>query len=310
MAVRRARNLVGMAINRSLHPSGEQYEIFFGDQRAVITEVGATLREFWSGGRSILEGFAVSEMCSGGRGQLLMPWPNRVRDGAYDFNGRRLQLPLSEPERHNASHGLVRWASWLPVEHTQERIRLAFTLRPQPGYPFLLQLAADYALGPNGLRTIWSAHNIGDDAAPFGAGCHPYLRPRAELIDRSELWIPARSYLEVDERLLPTGRRLPVEETIYDFRAPRPIGGAALDICFTDFDEPAIEFDDLRLTWDGNHSFLQVFSGDALAPERRRRGLAAEPMSCAANAFNSGEGLAVLQPGDYRSGAWTLRPLR
>src|ERR1700730_6039521 len=78
-----------MAINRSLHPSGEQYEIFFGDQRAVITEVGATLREYWSGSRSVLEGFAVSEMCSGGRGQLLMPWPNRIREGSYEFIGRR-----------------------------------------------------------------------------------------------------------------------------------------------------------------------------------------------------------------------------
>jgi galactose mutarotase-like enzyme len=298
-----------MAINRSFHPSGEQYEIIFEDQRAVITEVGATLREYWSGGRPILDGFAVSEMCSGGRGQLLMPWPNRIRDGAYEFGGRRLQLPLSEPERQNASHGLVRWASWLPVEHTQERLHLSYTLRPQPGYPFLLQLAADYSLGPGGLRTIWSAHNLGDEPAPFGAGTHPYLRPRAELIDGAELRIPAGTYLEVDDRLIPTGRRLPVDGTPYDFRAARRVGEAAFDICFADFTEPALEFDGLRLAWDGNHSFLQVYSGDGLAPERRRHGLATEPMSCAANAFNSGEGLAVLPPGAYRSGSWTLRTL-
>jgi len=298
-----------VAINRVIHPSGEQYEIFFGDQRAVVTEVGATLREYWAGGRSVLDGFAVSEMCSGGRGQLLMPWPNRIRDGAYEFGGRRLQLPLAEPERRNAIHGLVRWASWLPVEHTQDRIHLAFVVRPQPGYPFLLQLAADYSLGPGGLRTIWSAHNFGNEPAPFGAGSHPYLRPRTDVVDGAELWIPARSYLEVDERMIPTGRRLPVEGTVYDFHAARPVGGAELDVCLTDFDEPAIEFDGLRLTWDGSHSFLQVFSGDTLAPERRRRGLAAEPMSCAADAFNSGEGLAVLQPGDYRSGSWNLRAL-
>jgi aldose 1-epimerase len=298
-----------MAINRVLHPSGEQYEIFFGDQRAVITEVGATLREYWCGSRAVLDGFAVSEMCSGGRGQLLMPWPNRIRDGAYEFGARRFQLPLTEPERRNASHGLVRWASWLPLEHTRERIHLAFTLRPQPGYPFLLELAADYSLGPGGLRAIWSAHNLGDEAAPFGAGSHPYLRPRTGLVDGAELWIPASSYLEVDDRLIPTGRRLPVAGTAFDFQAAHPVGEAALDVCFADFDEPAIEFDGLRLAWDANHSHLQVYSGDGLAPERRRRGLATEPMSCAANAFNSGAGLSVLQPGDYRSGSWTLRDL-
>src|ERR1700694_132484 len=92
VAPRRARNLCGMAIHRSIHPSGEQYEIVFGEQRAVITEVGATLREYWSGGRAVLDGFAVSEMCSGGRGQVLMPWPNRIEDGVYEFGGHRQQL--------------------------------------------------------------------------------------------------------------------------------------------------------------------------------------------------------------------------
>src|SRR3981081_3528984 len=198
-----------MAIHRSLNPSGEQYEIVFGQQRAVITEVGATLREYWSGGRAVLDGFAVSEMCHGGRGQLLMPWPNRIEDGVYEFGGHRQQLPLTEPERHHAIHGLVRWASWRPAEHTQDRIRLAFTLRPQPGYPFALELAVDYSLGRDGLRTTWSAHNPGSEPAPFGSGTHPYLRPRTELIDEAELRIPARTYLKVDERLIPTGHRLP-----------------------------------------------------------------------------------------------------
>lgn len=298
-----------MATSRSLHPSGEQYEIFFGEQRAVVTEVGATLREYSSGGRSVLDGFAVSEMSSGGRGQLLMPWPNRIGDGSYEFGGRVLQLPVTEPERHNAIHGLVRWASWTPAEHTQDRIHLTFTLRPQPGYPFLLELAADYSLGPDGLRTIWSAHNIGLEPAPFGAGSHPYLRPRPELVDEAELRIPARTYLEVDDRLLPTGRRLPVEGTGYDFREARPVGDAVLDLCFADLDELAIEFDGLRLAWDGNHSFLQVFTGDTLPPDRRRRALAVEPMTCAPNAFRTGDGVVILAPGEYRSGSWSLRSI-
>jgi len=298
-----------MATDLSRHPSGAQYEIIFGDQRAVVTEVGATLREYSVGGRAVLDGFAVSEMCTSARGQLLMPWPNRLRDGRYEFGGRRLQLPLSEPERHNAIHGLVRWSSWLPVEHTPERIHLAFTLHPQPGYPFLLELAADYSVGPNGLRTIWSVHNLGSDAAPFGAASHPYLRPRTELIDGAVLRIPAQTYLEVDDRLLPTGRRLPADGTPYDFRVARPVADTVIDLCFADLDGSAVEFDGLRLAWDGNHPYLQVFTADAVAPERRRRGIALEPMSCAPDAFNSGEGLAVLAPGDYRSGSWSLRAL-
>jgi galactose mutarotase-like enzyme len=298
-----------MAITRTQHPSGEQYEIFFGDQRAVVTEVGATLREYAVGGRPVVDGFASSEMCSGGRGQVLMPWPNRIRDGAYEFGGHKLQLPLSEPERHNASHGLVRWAVWRRLEQGQDRVRLGLTLHPQPGYPFLLELAVEYALGAGGLRTTCSAHNLGPEPAPFGAGCHPYLRPRAGLVDGAELWIPAGAYLDLDERLIPTGRRLPVAGTRYDFREPRPVGETVFDLCFTEFVEPWAEFDGVRLSWDANHSYLQVYSGDGLPPDRRRHGLALEPMSCPVDAFNSGEALIALSPGDYWSGSWSLSAL-
>ncbi len=289
-------------------PSGEQHEIVFGDQRAVVTEVGATLREYRVGDRAILDGFAAGEVCSGARGQVLLPWPNRIRDGAYEFGGRREQLPLSEPDRHNASHGLVRWSAWLPIERTRGRIRLGLTLHPQPGYPFLLELTVDYALGAEGLRMTCSAKNRGAEAAPFGAGSHPYLKPRGAL-DGALLRIPARSYLEVDEQLIPTGRRLAVEGTAYDFRRPRPVGATVLDTCYTDLEVPVVEFDGLRLRWDAGHSFLQVFSGDTLGAARRRQGLAAEPMSCSANAFNSGDGLVVLAPGEVWSGSWALGPI-
>ena len=287
-------------------PSGEQYEIVLGEQRAVVTEVGATLREYISAGRPLIDGFAVSEICSGGRGQVLMPWPNRIRDGRYEFAGQPEQLALSDPHLHNASHGLVRWAAWRPLEHTPDRLRLGLTLHPQAGYPFLLQLAVEYVLGAGGLRTTFSAHNLGAEAAPFGAGCHPYLRPRAGFVDGAELRLPAAAYLEMDERLIPTGRRLPVAGSPYDFQATRPVGDTVFDLCFVEFLEPWVEFDGLRLSWDANLGFLQVYSGDGLAPDRRRRGLALEPMSCPADAFNSGDGLVVLAPGGYWSGSWTL----
>ena len=56
-------------------------------------------------------------------------------------------------------------------------------------------------------------------------------------------------------------------------------------------------------------SHVMVFTGDTLAPERRRRGLAVEPMTCAPDAFNTGEGLRVLAPGESVTCSWgvTLR---
>ena len=93
-------------------PSGDQHLLTHGRYRAVVTESGATLRSLTYDGRDLVQGFPEDRMPSAGRGQVLMPWPNRIRDGAYTFGGASQQLPLSEPGRHNASHGLVRWVSW------------------------------------------------------------------------------------------------------------------------------------------------------------------------------------------------------
>jgi len=287
-------------------PSGEQFRLELGDQRATITEVGATLREYSAGGRQLVDGFEPGEMCSGARGQLLLPWPNRLRDGSYQFGDHLHQLALSDPERGNAIHGLVRWQPWRALEQGPDRLRLGFTLHPQPGYPFTLELSADYGLAADGLRLAVGARNAGAEPAPFGAGAHPYLKPRGSLIDAALLQLPAASYLELDEGLVPTGRRLSVEGTRFDFRRPREVGDTVLDTCFADFEEAFVSFDGIKLWFDPQHSYLQAFSGDTLHRDHRRRGLALEPMTCAPDAFNSGLGLVVLEPGQEWSGSWGI----
>ena len=287
-------------------PSGEQFQLELGDQRAVVTEVGATLREYSAGGRRLLDGFESGQMCSGGRGQLLLPWPNRLRDGSYQFGDHLLQLPLSDPERGHAIHGLVRWLPWRPLERGPDRLRLGLTLHPQPGYPFTLDLSAAFKLAADGLTLTLGAHNPGAEPAPFGAGAHPYLKPLGDRIDGALLHLPAAGYLELDESLVPTGRRLSVEGTRFDFRRPRVVADTVLDTCFTDFEEPFASLDGIRLWFDPQHSFLQAFSGDTLHRDRRRRGLALEPMTCAPDAFNSGLGLVVLEPGQEWSASWGI----
>ena len=72
----------------ALTPSGAQVELALGRQRAVVTTVGAGLRTYSAGGREVLDGYGRDELCPSGRGQLLVPWPNRIEDGSYEF-GRR-----------------------------------------------------------------------------------------------------------------------------------------------------------------------------------------------------------------------------
>src|SRR6185503_1632108 len=156
-------------------PSGEQHELSYGDQQAVVVEVGAGLRTYTVGDRDVLDGYAMDEMCASGRGQVLLPWPNRIEDGRYTFDGRDHQLPLTEVAAGNAIHGLVRWSSWTVAERAEESVVLEHVLRPQPGYPFALELRIVYSLGAGGLTVRTTATNAGEAPCPFGSGMHPYF---------------------------------------------------------------------------------------------------------------------------------------
>lgn len=295
-------------------PSGEQFEISAGGYTCVVTESGAALRHLSYAGEDLVDGFAEDEMASMGRGQLLMPWPNRIEDGSYAFGGRTHQLALTEPKRHNASHGLVRWAAWQVEEHTGHSVSLTHRIPAQTGYPWLLDLQVTYDVSADGLTVTQSATNLADEPAPYASGAHPYVTVGAPL-DACELLLPASTRSVVDpERLLPKGRES-VEATAYDFRMLRPLRDTVLNDAFTDLragndgkvsvvlrgPDRAVE-----LWADDQHRWLQLYSGDDVAGHDRRS-LAIEPMTAQANAFRSGEDLLELEPGDTFSASWGIR---
>jgi aldose 1-epimerase len=300
-----------------ISPSGEQVEISFAEQRAVIVEVGGGLRSYAVSGRECLDGYGLDEMCRSGRGQVLMPWPNRLQDGSYDFGGRGHQLALTEPEARNAIHGLVRWAPWQVAGREPHRVAMAYALHPQPGYPFALALRIDYELSENGLTVRTTATNVGRDACPFGAGAHPYLTVGTPTVDPLTLRVPGSTLVETDARGLPVGTK-PVDGTEHDFRRARQIGTTVLDNAFTDLERDgdglaSVEVLDpasgmaLALWADGSYPYLQVFTGDPL-PDVNRRSLAVEPMTCPPNAFRSGDAVVRLEPGESFAGAWGIVP--
>jgi aldose 1-epimerase len=297
-------------------PSGEQHPLRNGDQHVMVTEVGATLRHYVVDGRAVIDGFAEDEMCAGGRGQHLIPWPNRIGDGRYRFLGLEHQLPLNEPARANAIHGLARWANWTAERVDDSRLTMRLRLHAQQGYPFSLDLEVGYRLDADGLAVETVAGNIGATAAPYGCGAHPYLTVGTPTVDPCSLRIPAAGRLLSDERQLPIGRA-PVEGGELDFRRPREIGGTRLDDAFTDLipdpdgraravlESPTGER--VVLWVDATYGWLMVFTGDALEDaSQRRRGVAIEPMTCPPNAFQSGEDLITLPPGEMTRSSWGI----
>jgi aldose 1-epimerase len=297
-------------------PSGRQYRITSGAHGATVVEVGGGIREYTVGGRAVLAGYPEDQMCPGGKGTPLIPWPNRLAGGSYTFDGKSYQLPLTDPVKKTANHGLTRWLNWTPRERADDRVAMGLILHPQPAFPFTVDFVIDYRLAGDGLTVTTTATNIGGRRCPYASGHHPYLTAGVDLIDGCRLRLDAAERLLTDDRGIPVGAE-PVEGTDYDFRAGRPIGDTVLDHAYTGLarDADGLAWAELvapdgrvvRLWADRSYRYIQLYSGDTQAPELRRRALAVEPMTCAPNGFATGTDLLTLEPGQSISSHWGVR---
>lgn len=295
--------------------SGEQWVIEAGGQSATIVEVGGGLREYQVDGRPVIDGYGTDEICPGAAGTQLAPWPNRTGDGRYRFGDAEYQLSLTEPANHNAIHGLVRWQPWQKIAGSPDSVTVACQLPAQSGWPWPMALTTRWGVSVHGLRVEHTATNLAATPAPFGLGCHPYLRLPGRLDDWT-LHVPADTVLRVDDRWLPVGDA-PVAESTMDFSTPQTIGDRLVDAAYTDLHRGAAGTAEAVLSaptgesvtlWaDESFRWLQTFSGDTLSQPRRRRAVAVEPMTCPADALRTGRDLITLEPGETWRGAWGLR---
>ncbi|MCK6080035.1 aldose 1-epimerase family protein [Microbacterium sp. EYE_5] len=307
--------------------SGAQHRIRSGAYEAVIASTGASLRELRHDGRDLIVPFGADEVRPDYRGATLAPWPNRIVDGTYAFEGEDIVTALTEPERSHALHGLVSWADFEQVAASDDSVTLATTIAPQSGYPWRVRVETTYALGADGLTQTVRARNLSARPAPFGTGPHPYLQAGPAPLDEWTLALPAASVLEVTpDRLSPVALRAVAEHDAdrFDRREPRPLGAVQLDHAFTDLETDAGGAAVLRLTdpsgvgvevtWGAECPWVQVYTGDkpeGPANPDHRNGVAVEPMTCAPDAFNAASydydaGLLVLEPGAEFSASWRI----
>ncbi len=303
--------------DRSRPPSGRQFEVVNGSAAVVVAEVGGGLRTFDISGEPVLFGYPAEELCSGGKGQVLAPWPNRLEDGTYSFGGVSASASLDEPAHANAIHGLVRWMNWAAVAQSDRSVTMAVELPPQPGYPWRVSVEVTYELmSETTLRVSAAATNAGRAEAPFGIGFHPYVHAGEGGVDGCRLRFAAAERLVADDRGLPVGA-LDVARTEYDFARGRSLSGRGLDDCFFGFAgqvapegsswSVAVERADGRtvtVSAGPEFPYVMCFTGDTLGEEDRRRAIAVEPMSCPPNALRSGTSLIVLGPAGGDRATW------
>ncbi|QOD93374.1 MULTISPECIES: aldose 1-epimerase family protein [Microcella] len=300
-------------------PTGEQFTLHLdgahGPVDAAIVQVAAGLRHLTVDGQDLVQGYGADTVPPFATGIVLVPWPNRVRDGVWSLHGKQLQLDITEPDKNNAIHGLLRNTPYRVVERSAEAVTLAASVLPQHGYPFHLETTVTYRLTDDGIRVEHGVTNVGAEAAPYAVGTHPFLRVGAHPVD--ELTITARTveHVAVDARLNPTGLE-PAAGGPFDLSTGRLVADLELDDAWrVEPDTDGVTRTRLSATdgaatvlWqEGEWEWLQVFitrtyptnAGPVTA-------IAVEPMTAPADALVSGQGLRWLAPGESWSGAWGI----
>ena len=296
-------------------PSGAQYHLRLDGQEAVIAEVGASLRVYRVGDADVVRPYDESELAPAFSGMVLAPWPNRLANGMYEYEGTVHQVAVSEPSRMTALHGLVTHVRWQTAGPSDDgtSIELSHTIVPTSGYPWPLRIVVGYALTAAGLRVTITASNAGDSTAPYGVGVHPWLSTGGAALDDCTLRVDANRHVTIDNRLLPTGTE-PVTNG-FDLREPKPLVGRAYDDAWTDLVRDAEGRSWLLLGRPDGHTVAvwagqaarawQVCTGDEV-DSIKRTAVAAEPMTCVADAFRTGDDLVDLAPGASHTLTWGL----
>ena len=308
--------------NKPMSPMGEHYELqaTLGGrrQRAVVTEIAASLRALEIDGVALLQDYPAQSGPPSCAGWVLVPWPNRVADGKWSYDGVPQQLEITEPGNGNALHGLLSGAAYSVAHRTADSITLAADVTPAPGYPFELATAVRYQLTADGLLVTHSLTNTGSRAAPVAVGAHPFLKLGAVPTEDLTLFINADTHIEVDERLNPTGATTAVRGTRHDFRAGQRVGDVALDDAWSDVRrEPdgsslhyleAPDGSQVQLFMDASFGYVQAFTTSVFPSDGGLvTAVAVEPMTAPADALNSGEGLRWLAPGETWHLSWGIR---
>jgi len=300
--------------------TGRQFEVRRGNALVRVGQVAAVLREFSVGGLPFTETWDDAWVPPMGCGMVLAPWPNRIADGAWTYQGRQQQLDLTDVSHGHAIHGLLRNTPYQLIDERDGSVTLGASIYPQHGYPFTLDTEVTYALDDDGLTVTHALTNVGPDAAPFGVGAHPYLRVGRHPVSELTVTLSGTRYARTDARLIPEAID-PVDGTPNDLRAGARLGDLDIDVALTGFAviggrvEHRLDAPDgtgLVLWADEVFGWAQVFSPSIFpGPGKpdQRKAVAIEPMTCAVDAFNSGAGLRWLDPGGTWRADWGLRPV-
>ncbi|HET6253748.1 MAG TPA: aldose 1-epimerase [Puia sp.] len=240
------------------------------------------------------------DMARSFKGPKLSPFPCRIRDGVYQFEGTTYHFTRLFGDG-TAIHGLIFDKPFSVLEEATSdhsgTVVLEYSYKKDdPGYPFDYDCQVRYLLHPDSvLEVVTSVTNLGKTVMPIADGWHPYFKLGGR-IDDWRLQFHSAAILEFDSQLIPTGKF-----SQYDvFQTPRLIGDVFLDNCFSlkpDLVSAACEIyhpgNGITISFfpDASYPYLQIYT------PATRTSIAVENLSGAPDCFNNKMGLTILPPG-------------
>jgi aldose 1-epimerase len=268
-----------------------------GDFAHIDLSLGAALTQLNLNGQDVIKyPLKDGEPKKGYPSAILFPFPNRVKDGKYTFEGKEYSLEMNDLEAHNAIHGLVAFETFELISRTPSKIVAKYVYKGlNEGYPFPFEIKVIYQLKESSLLFNVEVTNSGSGNMPYGFGWHPYFGFDGTSIGEMTLKAPKRRRMELNERYIPTGEYEVEKAQIINLK------NNILDNVFAiekegSESEVTLRFKKKKLivsqkTGKNKLNYMVLY----IPPSRNC--IAIEPQSCNTNAFNNDEGLLILASG-------------
>ena len=281
----------------------------------IVPERGGCMLGLTFQGQQILDAYQDEldlRQLDWAKNTVLFPFPNRLKNGTYEFGDASYTFPINDKETGNALHGFGMWGDMEILSDMEEaktgKIRVRYEddgTRPFYAFPFEYIMTFEFE-GPKSFKITQAFKNLGGRPMPLGFGWHPYFK-LGEIADAFWLKMPTCKRVEMDEYMIPTGQLIPVDE----LQELHQIKDQQWDDCFaleitghpvtTILKGTEGELHFWQETGPGKYNFLQLFTPP------NRNAIAIEPMTCNVDAFNNEEGLIVLKPGESHTASFGIK---
>jgi aldose 1-epimerase len=305
------KNIMFEIVNKPWLKDHEEILIFDSEHKffiSILPQLGGMLNAYSVNGVNVIDGISldqdgIDDYFSTFKSSVLLPYPNRISDAKFDFNGKEHRLHCNEENLNNALHGFIYNKTFKIIDSNCDAdhgmVLLQYVYEGgEEGFPYPFEVTLEYNFYISGRLTCkCGIKNVGKETMPLGIGWHQYFS-FGDTVDDLSLTFSPDQQLKVNEKMIPTGEKVAVEAV------SGKIGNSTYDDCFTlkghfvSLKHP--ELGELIIDCGQDYPFLQFYTPP------HRRSIAIEPMTCPPNVFNNREGLIELKPGISKETSFSM----